>query len=319
MDFRQLRYFIAIVDYGSLTRAATHLGIAQPALSQQLSHLEAEYKTQLLVRSSQGVKPTETGRVLYRHARMVLRQLEQAREEMQHGVLGESGVVAVGLPTTVTLPLAMPLLSAVRERYPGIRLQIFESLSGYLAELLANNRLDLAVLFRDAETRSVAVQPMLYEHLSLIGDRGLSDEVKARDFCSLSDLREVPLVLPGMAHDLRLTLERAFAQQGVEANTVADIDSLPTMVAAARAGVACTILPTSALLSMQGGDRVPPARRIVSPEIKRPISLCWLEATPKSPAAAAVQKLIVSLAPQLVQEGRWPGVTVRRDGGRKKG
>ncbi len=160
---------------------------------------------------------------------------------------------------------------------------------------------------------------MLYEHLSLIGDRGLSDEVKARDFCSLSDLREVPLVLPGMAHDLRLTLERAFAQQGVEANTVADIDSLPTMVAAARAGVACTILPTSALLSMQGGDRVPVARRIVSPEIKRPISLCWLEAAPKSLAAAAVQKLIVSLAPRLVEEGRWPGVAVRRDGGRKKG
>ena len=165
----------------------------------------------------------------------------------------------------------------------------------------------------------MAVQPMLYEHLFLIGELGLSDEAKVRDVCSLSDLRGVPLVLPGLAHELRLMLERAFAQQGVEANTVADIDSLSTMVSAARDGVACTILPASALLSVEGADRVLRARRIVSPEIKRPISLCWLEAAPRSPAATVVQKLVVSLVPQLVADGRWPGVIVRRDGHAMKG
>lgn len=317
MELRQLRYFVAIVDYGGLTRAAAQLGIAQPALSQQLSNLEAECKTQLLVRNSQGVKPTESGKLLYRHARTILRQVEQARDEIQHGKLGESGLVAIGLPTTATLPLALPLLSAVRERYPRLRLQIFESLSGYLAELLANNRLDYAMLFRDAETRSVAVLPLLHEHLFLIGDCGLSDAVKAQDVCTVADLRDVPLVLPSMSHDLRLTLERGLAQNGVEPNIIADVDSLPTMVAAARDGLACTILPSSALLALKGAEQVPPARRIVSPEIVRPLSLCWLEAAPRTPAAAAVHRLIVELVPHLVGEGRWPGVTLRRTGSLK--
>ena len=151
MELKQIRYFVTIVDYGSLTKAASHLRIAQPVLSLQLSNLEAEYRAQLLVRTPKGVEPTEIGKILYRHGRIMLRQLEEAREEMQSGVRTVTGLVALGLPTTVTVPLAMPLVRAVREQYPGIRMQLFESLSGYLSELLANNRLDYAVLFRDLE------------------------------------------------------------------------------------------------------------------------------------------------------------------------
>ena len=143
------------MDYGSLTKAAAHLGIAQPALSQHVSALEAECQAQLLMRNPHGVTPTEKGKVLYRHGRILLRQVEQARAELQSDTTGVSGVVSVGLPTTVTPALAIPLLRRVRELYPGIRLQLFESLSGYLAELLVTNRLDLAVLFRDEETRSI--------------------------------------------------------------------------------------------------------------------------------------------------------------------
>src|SRR4051794_19601907 len=106
MDLKQLRYFVAIADYGSLTKAATHLRIAQPALSLQISNLEKELHSQLLNRSPRGVTLTESGRILYRHSRLILRQLEQARKEIQVGVVAASGLVAIGLPTTVTAPLA---------------------------------------------------------------------------------------------------------------------------------------------------------------------------------------------------------------------
>src|SRR3954470_20400467 len=201
-----IRYFVTIVDYSSLTKAASHLRITQPALSLQLSNLEAECRAQLLIRTPKGVEPTEIGKILYRHGRIMLRQLEEARQEMQSGVMTVTGLVALGLPTTVTVPLGMPLVRAVREQYPGIRFQLFESLSGYLSELLANNRLDCAVLFRDVETRSISVLPLVRENLHLIGDCGLSDAVKERDTCSLSELHGVPLVLPSSAHDLRLTV-----------------------------------------------------------------------------------------------------------------
>jgi len=78
MDIRQLRYFVQIVESGSLSKASRQLYIAQPALSQQLAKLEDQVGKPLFLRSSKGVSPTENGLALYHHARFMLRQLDQA-------------------------------------------------------------------------------------------------------------------------------------------------------------------------------------------------------------------------------------------------
>ena len=78
MDLRQLRYFVQIVESGSLAKASRQLFIAQPALSQQMARLEDEVGKPLLLRSSRGVTPTENGEALYHHAKFMLRQMEQA-------------------------------------------------------------------------------------------------------------------------------------------------------------------------------------------------------------------------------------------------
>ncbi|TCV06956.1 LysR family nitrogen assimilation transcriptional regulator [Samsonia erythrinae] len=80
MNFRRLKYFVKIVDIGSLTQAAESLHIAQPALSQQLATLESELQNQLLVRGRRGVTPTEAGKILYSHALTILLQCEQAKD-----------------------------------------------------------------------------------------------------------------------------------------------------------------------------------------------------------------------------------------------
>lgn len=79
MNLRRLKYFVKIVDIGSLTQAAEVLHIAQPALSQQVATLEGELDQQLLIRTKRGVTPTEAGKILYTHARTILRQCEQAQ------------------------------------------------------------------------------------------------------------------------------------------------------------------------------------------------------------------------------------------------
>lgn len=79
MNLRRLKYFVKIVDIGSLTRAAEVLHIAQPALSQQVATTEGEMDQQLLIRTKRGVTPTEAGKILYTHARTILRQCEQAQ------------------------------------------------------------------------------------------------------------------------------------------------------------------------------------------------------------------------------------------------
>lgn len=79
MNLRRLKYFIKIVEVGSLTQAANMLHIAQPALSQQLATLEGEVNQQLLIRTKRGVTPTEAGKTLYSYAQSILHQCEQAQ------------------------------------------------------------------------------------------------------------------------------------------------------------------------------------------------------------------------------------------------
>ncbi len=309
MDLRQLKYFVGIVDAGSFSKAAERLWIAQPSLSQVISGLEADLKKQLLVRSPRGVVPTEAGKVLYRHARTMLRQMEQAKEEIKQGCLSESGPVAVGMPTTVASVLAVPLLRRIRQRYPGIRLQIFESFSGYLSELLANSRLDLALLFRDSESRGVSLQPLFDEDLCVLGNVGLED-LSARAACPIRCLAGLPLALPSSSQGLRLLVERTFTTADIELNVVADIDSLPTLISIAREGMACTILPQSALALLPKRSW-PVIRRLSEPGIQRPASICWSNALPKNAAMIAVRHEIAALTQELYQLGTWTGIRLR--------
>src|SRR5260370_14838448 len=120
MDTRRLKSFLKIVDTGSLTRAAAALNIAQPALSQQLQSLEAHFRQKLLIRSQQGVTPTEAGRVLYRHAQAILKQFEQAEADVKRSSTPLSGHVSVALaPFTARRPLSLALPLSARAAPPA--------------------------------------------------------------------------------------------------------------------------------------------------------------------------------------------------------
>jgi LysR family nitrogen assimilation transcriptional regulator len=308
MDIRQFRYFVSIVECGSLSKAAEQLYIAQPSLSLQIRTLESELKTKLLLRSSQGVRPTEAGKILYRHARAVLRQMEEIAQEIKHGAGSAAGEVAVGFPTTIAAVLAQPLFSRIRTRYPGIYLQLRETTSGYLAELLANGRLDMAVLFRDMPTRGASVQPLFDEDLCVYGQVALR-KGGAANTCPLQQLDGVPLVLPNNTQALRLIVERSFAQTGLHLNVVADIDSLRTRMLIAQEGSACTILAASnELILKQEKIRHPPFRRLVDPGIRRPVSMCWPNSLPPNSASIAVYHTIIELVRELVHGKALTGV-----------
>lgn len=294
MDVRQLRYFAAVVDAGSLSKAALKLSISQPSLSQQIAEMEDDLGVPLLLRSWSGISPTEAGLSMYRHARTILKQIEQMRDDVKRGEHSLTGQVAVGLPTSVASVLAVPLFDRIRATYPGIQLQIFESMSGYLGEQLANGRLDMAILFRETETRGIAVLPLFNEILYVHGAPWIGDPAAAS--VPLSLLSGVPMVLPGKSNGLRLMIERAFAATGLELNVVADIDSLPTMLELARRGSVATVL--SGLLALNNKSGMP-ARYITGPTIERSVALCSLNSVPQTAAARAVQNCIEEISKEI--------------------
>jgi len=204
MDTRRLYSFVRVVDAGSITRAADLLHIAQPALSQQMTALESLFGQQLLSRSKQGVEPTEAGRVLYRHARVILRQLEQAQADVE--IVGRelAGGVSVGLaPYSTINALALPLLSAVRARYPRVLLHINENFGGVLSEALMTGRMDMALLYDSGPIRGVDFERLLTEELVVVAPEGIDLPARPQDPVSMADLADVPLLLPGITVRMR--------------------------------------------------------------------------------------------------------------------
>lgn len=212
IDFRQLRYFVSVVDMGSLSKAAGALSITQPSLTQQITGMEHTLGVPLLIRSAAGVRPTDAGVKLYHHARLILRQMQELEADVVAEGSGATGQVAVGLPTSIAAALGMALVERLNQDHPGVRLQLVESYSGYLSELLANGRLDMAVLFRQAETPGLYTRPLFIEQLAVFGVPLIGDPDSAT--CDLTRLAGVPLVLPGQLNGLRFWSNALLRRRG---------------------------------------------------------------------------------------------------------
>lgn len=299
MNLRRLKYFVKIVDIGSLTQAADVLHIAQPALSQQLATLEGEFRQQLLVRTKRGVTPTEAGKVLYRHAQIILRQYEQAQGDVKNTGQSLSGQVSVGLaPGTAASALSLPLLKAVRARHPGVLLYLNENFGTTLSELIMNGRMDMAVLYGSKPVHGLSFSPLLKEELFLVSpaDTPLPDaEV------DLSALLNVELLLPRPYNVVRKLVDEAFSGIHRAPHVVAEIESASTLVAAIGEGLGATILPESAA-RVVGAACNARLCRIVQPVIEAPLSLCVSDHLPMSEPGAAVREILLELVGELAGE-----------------
>lgn len=300
MNLRRLKYFVKIVDVGSLTQAAEILHIAQPALSQQIATLEGEFHQQLLVRAKRGVTPTEAGRVLYRHAQVMLKQFEQAQADVRNSGRALSGQVSVGLaPGTAASALALPLLKTVRARHPDVVLYLNENLGTTLCEQVDNGRMDMAVLYGGRSiVQGLSFEPLLTEELVLVAPAVGNDAKGEPSQVALSDLRNLDLMLPRAHNYLRQYIDAAFASLQMVPRVVAEIESAATLSAAVANKVGATVLPASAARAVAESIQARVCR-IVSPSIEVPLALCMSDRLPLSEPAQAVRAIILELVDNL--------------------
>ncbi len=305
MELRQLRYFVRVVECGSLTRAAADLDVVQSALSQQLSRLESELSTRLLLRTSQGAVPTEAGLAFFGEAQLTLRHADQAARAAQHARL--AGTVSVGLAPTACSVLGLPLVLEVREKYPDVRLQIVESLSGHLAAMLNARQLDLAVLYGTHTARRWTMTPLLDERLFLIQSKDHLVLPAAGDTVELAQLQGVPLILPTASHGLRNALQAAFTRAGLEPLIAAEIDSLTTLMECVDAGLGATIQPWAATRRIPDAASRFQLLEIADAGAVRRSLLCSLSNDELSPAALAARVVLGVCVRSLVRNGAWIG------------
>ena len=297
MNLRRLKYFVKIVDIGSLTQAADVLHIAQPALSQQLATLEGEVRQQLLLRTKRGVTPTEAGKVLYRHAQLILRQCEQARVDMNAAERGLSGAASVGLaPGTAAASLALPLLRIAHARHPGVLLYLNETYGSTLSELIMNGRMDLAVLYGGkTAVHGLSFLPLLKEQLFVVGPNSMP---APPDHVPLRMLGDLDLYLARPYNVVRRMVDEAFAAAGMTPRVVAEIESASTLTAVIADGLGATILPASMAREVVASCGAWLCR-IVDPVIEAPLALCQSDHLPLSEPAQAIKEILLELVAAL--------------------
>jgi LysR family nitrogen assimilation transcriptional regulator len=309
MDIRQLRYFVAIAEQGSFSRAATQLNIAQPALSLHVRNMEADLGVRLLHRSPKGVEPTEAGAILLRNARIILGQLAITEEEVRGHESDPAGEVRLGLPGTVSEVLSVPLITATHQRYPRIKICIAEAMSGFVLEWMREARIDLAILYRDVSDHGIDTVRLIGEELFLFGpgeDAGQSGLPPPGHEVGFAQAARLPLILPGPSHGLRELLARQAATINIGLNTVIDIDSYGNIKELVRDGFGYSILPANAIArEVQAGELR--RWRIIDPAIRRSIHLAYPADRPMTGAVVAIRSLACEVLRDLARTGRWVG------------
>lgn len=299
MNLRRLKYFVKIVDIGSLTQAAEVLHIAQPALSQQVATLENELDQQLLIRTKRGVTPTEAGKILYAHARTILRQCEQAQTAVINAGQALNGQVSIGLaPGTAASSLTMPLLQTVREQYPDVLVYLHENSGASLNDKVMNGQLDMAVLYDRAPTAGINSIPLMKEELYLVGAT-----VCPGSSVDLTEVAQMNLFLPRDYSAVRKRVDEAFSLRRLSAKIIGEIESISTLTAAVSSGMGVTVLPESAARALVSSTHAWMAR-INSPSLNLPLSLNISARLPLSPSAQAVKNILLSLLNKPMSEER---------------
>lgn len=302
-DLRQLRYFAQIAEVGSFSQAARNLGVAQPALSQQIGALEAALGTKLFVRTPRGVTLTQEGALLLDHARAVLTRLALAEDQMFNRALDLSGPpVSVGLIPSLSGSFAVPMLERLRERFPRFRLRLVDGLSDQILQWLLAGEVQVGFSTLSAHPTRLAIEHICDEQLRLVAAPGV---VRSRgSTIPLADALALPLILNPKPNSVRSTLERAAIEQGLILEPWLEFTAFSVIKETVRRGFGCSVLPWSAISEdCAHGQLV--AYRIVSPALSRPLQLLSARDHALSHSARILKAEILALCHEFARDGRF--------------
>ena len=302
MDIKQLKTFICVAETGSLSAASDRLRLAQPALSRQIKLLEHKTGAQLFHRTVKGMTLTESGEKFLSRVSGIIRQLEQAVDEVRSSSESITGNVAIGLMPSINSVLAVRLIEKVKSELPQVTLRIVEGYSGHLIEWLHRGDLDISFLYGRAHDLHLRCTGLLYENIALISAPGKLNNLGKE--IQLSDIAHLPIVLPSRPHGIRILVDNAVAKAGVKLNVEISGDAFEVLKSLVKTGNYHAFIPLSAV-NEDIREGTLEARTFISPTIKRQLVLAMAPDRKNTRAAQATLKIITSEIEKMVGEGFW--------------
>jgi LysR family hydrogen peroxide-inducible transcriptional activator len=247
MELQQLRYFCAIADTGSFTRAAQRTHVSQPSLSQQIRKLEDELGARLLDRLGRRVQLTELGQSFLPHARAVLRDLEAARSDVIERKTSISGPISVGVIPTIAPYFLPPILATFSRKYPEARVTVAEEITPLLLERLRAGTMDLAIVALPLQARSHDFHsfPLMVEKLFAVLPK--RHALAKRRAVLLGELQDDPFVLLRDGHCFRDTAFAACKRARLNPKVIFESGQFSSILSMVSAGLGVSIVPAMAV------------------------------------------------------------------------
>ncbi|MDR5815100.1 MULTISPECIES: LysR family transcriptional regulator [unclassified Caballeronia] len=310
MELKQLRYFEVVAREGSLSRAATLLGVSQSLLTRHIQSLEQEFGLALLYRNGHGMSLTDGGKTFLASASDILMRTDSALNQMQALRSNPGGTVTIGIPPMLGEFLLVPLTRRFRAEFPDVRLKLRESVSGYLLEWLMTGKLDIGVLYNVTSLNTIGVEPLLSDEMLLIGPPDAEVLNASADSIALAETVDLQWVLPPRPHGLRTLAEDAATAQGLQLNIVVELDAMAGIFDLVEAGLGFSIAPFAAIEKRLERGTLK-ARRLREPSLSGVLSIAFSPKKEATLAMKALYRIVRQETESLVRNGVWRAIDER--------
>lgn len=259
MEIRQLRYFTAVVEEGTVIGAARRLNMTQPPLTAQLHSLEEELGCSLFKHEGRRLHLTEAGHTFYRRACTILGMCNATAVEMENFRSGNTGTLRIGVVSSVQNTLFMEWITRFSGSHPDIRYEIYTSNTYHLLEQLRMDQIDLAIVRTPFSSPDTEILPLRKESIIAVGQdfyfddicdsesHGSGDDVFEKTI-SLAKLAQKPLILYRRWEGILLS---RFEAAGCTPLIRCCNDDAQTTLALAENGLGVGILPASAIYRLE--------------------------------------------------------------------
>lgn len=238
---RHIRYFLAVAEHLSFTKAAAALHVSQPALSQQVRQLEESLGAQLFDRTGRTTRLTDAGDAYLQYVRRASHELQQASRAI-HDVSDLSrGSLRIAMTPTFTTYLIGPLIEAFHSRYPRITLEVREIYQERIVDLLLAGELDAGIAFEDGNSPDIESIPLLDETLALVVSS--SHPLAGEKSVGLQALNAESLVLLGKEFATREQIDSYCRKHRIQPKVLMEADALGAVIEIVRRTPLSTLLP----------------------------------------------------------------------------
>lgn len=239
MNPQQLKYFVAVAQRGSLSKASEAVGLSQPALSRQIANLEAQAHRKLFVRTPNGMALTPAGRALLAGAEELLESIDRIKRDVMTQDDMYPHALRIGLPQSSWEGILAIAVAALMKDVPTVRLEIDLDSSGQLREKLQTSRLDMAIMSAFVPATGLKTMPLLTEQMYLVGP--FSSQLDPEKAVSPSEVSQYALISRGGPIEPAFASMRA-ADRIEEYRVIADCKSEEACIGLIENGVGYSLM-----------------------------------------------------------------------------